>query len=63
MSKNREPADIRPQPLWLCIVFPPLAVRGRGWPALFWTTLLFLYGWLPAIPAALYYNSEPVARS
>lgn len=44
-------------PLWLCIVFPPAAVWGKGWAALLWTTLLFLYGWAPAIPAALYYNS------
>lgn len=56
-----EPRKSPQSGIWLCILFPPAASWRAGWIPFLLTTVLYLYGWLPAIPAALYYNFPETA--
>ena len=41
--------------LVLCVVFPPLAVLGKGLSAVLITTLLMFLYWIPGVVAALFF--------
>lgn len=37
----------------ICVIFPPLAVIDYGCGSVFLVTILWLFGWLPGVIAAL----------
>ena len=45
--------------VFVCIIFPPLAVIDKGCGSIVITTLLTLVGWVPGVIAALVINSRP----
>jgi uncharacterized membrane protein YqaE (UPF0057 family) len=42
--------------VFVCVLFPPLAVLDRGCGALTLTTILTLVGWVPGVIAAILFN-------
>jgi uncharacterized membrane protein YqaE (UPF0057 family) len=44
--------------VFVCILFPPLAVIDKGCGAFAITTLLTLMGWIPGVIAALVFNTR-----
>ena len=44
--------------VFLCIIFPPLAVLDKGCGSILITTILTLAGWVPGVLAALVINNR-----
>jgi uncharacterized membrane protein YqaE (UPF0057 family) len=42
----------------LCLILPPLAVLDKGCGAIFLTTLLTLFGWIPGVLAAIFFSTR-----
>ena len=42
--------------VFVCVLFPPLAVLDRGCGAITLTTILTLVGWVPGVIAAILFN-------
>jgi len=44
--------------VFVCVIFPPLAVLDKGCGAILITTILTLVGWVPGVIAALVINTR-----